>query len=268
MKPICVWGSLLFVVAAVVLACSPYPGVEEAADSAEHDTNKSITLSPLTGSPGYEQAELSLNHFDVDGGGFDFSVQGYELGIQTADAGTNGLANSAKGQHIHLIVDNGPYSAHYENQAQVDLEPGVHTVMAFLSRSYHESVKAPSAAVLTEVTVGSEGDQATDDEGSFDAAAPHLFYSRPKGTYVGADTKKLMLDFYLANITLSADGYRVIANVEGQEFVLDTWQPYVIEGLKLGEVTVDLRLVDAGGEMVPGPYNQVSRTVTLEAAAE
>ena len=34
------------------------------------------------------------------------------------------LANSAKGQHIHFIVNNGPYSAHYSNNFEKDIENG------------------------------------------------------------------------------------------------------------------------------------------------
>ena len=50
----------------------------------------------------------------------------------------------------------------------------------------------------------------------------------------------------------------------GQVFLIDEWAPYVIEGLPLGEVTVKLELIDASGAAVPGPFNTVERTVTLE----
>ena len=56
---------------------------------------------------------------------FEFMVNGYELGAQTEEA-RMGLANSDKGQHIHLIIDNDPYSAHYEPGFTTEVETGPH----------------------------------------------------------------------------------------------------------------------------------------------
>lgn len=192
---------------------------------------------------------------------FDFTSTDYALGEQTADAGSLGLANSAQGQHIHLILNNGPYSAHYEADFEMQLEDGYYVALAFLSRSYHMSVKDAGAATVVDFTVGDAGEHE-----KADLSAPHLFYSRPKGTYVGADTDKLMLDFYPVNTTISADGNKVRATIAGNEFVFSEWVPYVIEGLPKGEVEITLELIDASGAVIPGPFNQVTRTVTLEDA--
>ncbi len=135
-------------------------------------------------------------------------------------------------------------------------------MLAFLSRSYHESVKEPSAFVVRQFTVGDGRAEPVDLD------APHLFYSRPKGTYVGDDARRLMLDFFLVNTTLSEDGNRVRATVNGTEFVFTDWTPYVIEGLPMGEVEITLELLDASGEAVPGRFNSVTRTVTLAPADE
>ena len=72
---------------------------------------------------------------------FGFEVTNYELGVQTEDATTRGIANSGKGQHIHFILNNGPYSAHYESVFSKSLNVGNYVMLAFLSRSYHESIK-------------------------------------------------------------------------------------------------------------------------------
>lgn len=264
---------LLSATVGLALACAPQAeqsGTTEteappaaATDDQAGPVAGELTLTPLGESPQFPDAKLTLNGYSDDTGVFDFAVEGYELGAQTEDAATKGIANSSDGQHIHLIVDNGPYSAHYAEHVQTELEPGHHVVLAFLSRSYHESVKSPGAMVLTEVSHRVEGESDT----GFDPQAPHLFYSRPKGAYSGGDIERLMLDFYLVNTDLAPDGNRVKATINGQEFWIDQWQPYVIEGLTPGEVTVELELIDADGEPVPGPFNQVSRTVTLEAGA-
>ncbi len=135
-------------------------------------------------------------------------------------------------------------------------------MLAFLSRSYHESLKNPGAAVARHFTVGDA------EAKEVDLNAPHLFYSRPKGTYAGADTERLMIDFYLLNTGLAPDGNRVRATINGTELVFSEWYPYVVEGLPLGEVEITLELIDGDGNPVPGPFNSVTRTVTLEGGDE
>jgi hypothetical protein len=224
-----------------------------------------ITLSKLEGSTKYPEATISLEEpvmsdLDDETGkskvDFSFGVENYELGAQTPEAGKNGLANSGKGQHIHFILDNDPYSAHYESNFSKEIGEGHHVLLAFLSRSYHESVK--NAYLVQPITVGQpEGDAP-------DLSAPHMFYSRPKGTYSGKDTEKLLLDFFLVNTEISEKGNKVMATINGEEFTITEWAPYVIEGLDKGEVTVSLKLVDADGNFIPGPFNDVTRTVILE----
>lgn len=222
---------------------------------------KGIKVSKLAGSPKFPKARLFLQSPAFDKmiekkQTFEFDVRNYGLGAQTVKSPI--LANSAKGQHIHFIVDNGPYMAKYEPQFDVELEEGSHVILAFLSRSYHESVK--HGFTLTRLHVGKKTKAIADL--SLDGA-PHMFYSRPKGTYTGKDTEKLLLDFFLVGVELGKDGNKVEATLGGQKFLLTEWVPYVVEGLPMGKVEVDLRLVDKEGKTIPGPYNEVKRTVTL-----
>ncbi|MEM6801814.1 MAG: hypothetical protein AAF696_10460 [Bacteroidota bacterium] len=242
-------------------------GVGEAAgESVQSITKGDITVTPLSGSPDFPNAKLSLKGKVEDGGDgthtFNFDVKNYDLGAQTDKPAP--LANSGKGQHIHFIVDNGPYSAHYDPAVTTEKlkEDGNHVVLAFLSRSYHESVKNKKSFVVTQVKTGDE------DAAEADLTAMHMFYSRPKGTYKGEDTKKLLLDFFLLNVDegLSQEGYKVHTIINGEEFLLTKWQPYVIEGLPMGEVEIKMTLVDGKGDMVPGPFNTVTRKVTLAPA--
>lgn len=213
------------------------------------DESTLVTLSPIDG------AEVEAGNVQ-----FRYEVKNYELGIQTMGAGENGLANSGKGQHIHAILNNEPYMAHYDPGFDKELQDGRYILLSFLSRSYHESVKTDGAYDLLQFTVGET------DAPAADLTAPHLFYSRPKGTYTGADTEKLLLDFYLVNCDLSEDGYQVKATINGTEFMLSHWLPYVVEGLPKGEVEITLELLDAEGNSVDSPFNPVTRTVTLEEA--
>lgn len=219
-------------------------------------------------SPEFAEASLSLDNVEdnakLDAGAFtfNFTVQGYELGVQTSDAEGKQLANSAKGQHIHFILDNAPYSAHYEPKAEKELEEGGHVLLAFLSRSYHESVKNGNSAIIRTFTVGDAEPMA------FDPDAKHLFYSRPKGDYVMQADDKLLLDFFLINTTLDADGDQVRATINGEEHLITEWAPYAIEGLEMGKVSIKLELIDAQGNLIEGPFNTVEREVSLEAAPE
>lgn len=191
---------------------------------------------------------------------FDFGVTNYQLGTQT-EAARMGLANSDKGQHIHLIIDNNPYSAHYEPTFTKEVEPGHHYAIAFLSRSYHESVKNGNSAVVWQFTVGAEDEANTQ---KMDMDKPMLFYSRPKGEYRGADAKKVLFDFYLKNAELKADGYSVITTInDSLKFEFDTWQPYIIEGLPMGENTIKIELVDAQGRLADSEVNSVTRKFML-----
>jgi hypothetical protein len=224
-----------------------------------------LKLYELKGSPDYPDAELKLVlpatgatlPMGVDS--FSFEVKNYQLGAQTPDAGQKMCANSAKGQHIHFIMDDAPYIASYSPTVGIDLKPRHHVLLAFLSRSYHESIKHKKAYVLAEFNVNAA---AYDD---FDEKAPHVFLSRPKGDYTGTqETGKVMLDFYLVNCDLSPDGYKVRATINGTPFTLTKWEPYLIEGLPMGESRVKLELLDKTGALVKSPFNGKERTFTLK----
>ena len=213
-----------------------------------------ISLTKLQGSPDYDEAKLTLNGFDDSNNQFNFEVDNYELGIQTDNKFKFKLANSAKGQHIHFIENNGPYSAHYTNKFQKKLKDGNNVILAFLSRSHHESVKNPNAYVFTQIGEGEK----------IDLEKQYLFYSRPKGTYTGEDTEKLLLDFYLVNTSLSPDGNKVRVTIQDSEFLIYEWVPYIIEGLPKGEITIKLELLNSTGRLIETPFNPSLRKITLK----
>ncbi len=254
--------SILFVLAIFLSACQGDAGSKESTDDSEvqeqKEVSKQFTLTPFSPSPSFPDAQLSS--FEYKEGAFAFEVANYELGAQTEDAPQKMCANSAQGQHIHLIIDNEPYAAKYVPEFEYDLEEGQHYLLSFLSRSYHESIKTEEAHLGQKIDV-IEGQVASKE----DISEPMLFYSRPKGTYVGEnDTKKVMLDFYLLNATIGTD-YMVKAEINGEEHMINTWQPYYIEGLPMGENTITLTLVDSQGNTVNTPLNPVTRKFTLKA---
>ena len=189
---------------------------------------------------------------------FKFKVENYTLGAQTPDADQKMCANSAKGQHIHFILDNQPYMASYTPEISASLKSGHHVLLAFLSRSYHESIKSKTAFIVKDFDAGRKGvDQ-------FNAKMPHIFYSRPKGEYIGKkETTKILLDFYLINCELSGKGYKVKATINGNQFILTKWEAYYMEGLPPGENKVKLELLDKNDKPVISPYNGTERAFKL-----
>ena len=231
---------IAFLIAMITLSCN---------------NSKKITISKLEGSPSYENSKLNVQNISFDDKKFDFlfGVEDYKLGIQTPNDFKHELANSAKGQHIHLIVNNNPYSAHYSESFKKDLEGENNVILAFLSRSHHESVKNKNAYVLTQIS-----------EEEIDLNKEFIFYSRPKGVYKEKDTEKLLLDFYLINTKISALGNKVRATIQGSEFIINEWAPYYIEGLPKGEISIKLELLNEKGDLVDSPFNPSTRTVILE----
>ena len=233
----------------------------------KEEVTPEIKIQKLDDSPGYSDAELVMNspsNTTMKSGGegdFNFTINNYTLGAQTESTNAKYLANSGKGQHIHFILNNQPYSAHYTGEFKKEIPEGVHHLVAFLSRSYHESVKNENSVVVKKFEVGN----APENTLGLDMDAPTLIYSRPKGTYVGKDTENLLLDFFVLNTTLSETGNKVRATINDKEFTITEWAPHVVRNLPMGEVKIKLELVDNKGKLIEGPFNSVTRTVVLKA---
>ena len=83
-----------------------------------------IFLYEVEGSEEFPNSSLTINEIKSEGSDFlfDFNIDNYELGSQTSKNFKYNLANSDKGQHIHFILNNGPYSAHYESSFTKKIE--------------------------------------------------------------------------------------------------------------------------------------------------
>lgn len=225
---------------------------------------KVLELIPLKDSPEFGDAILELNSpaegtvsksNDV---AFSYEIKNYQLAKPTVEGSCAiSCANSDKGQHIHLILNNQPYLAKYESSFTENLPDGHYVALSFLSRSYHESLKHFGASDVRQFTVGKAKPE------KVDLTKPMLFYSRPKGEYKGKDTANVLLDFFLANTTLSETGNKVRATVNGKSFLITDWRGYILKGLPLGESTIKLELLDASENPIPGKYNVVERKITL-----
>jgi len=181
----------------------------------------------------------------------------------------------APGRHVHVIVDDEPYIAIRDVSEALDLdalvqehlghelEEGTHVLRVFASRGHHESVKTDGAFAMAVFHYRSE------TEGfELDADAPLLTYSRPKGCNVAGE--RILLDFYLTNVELAEDGARVRYDIDGAlSGDITSWVPHWIENLPaMPRHTVRLQLLGADGEPLPGPFNDTTRTISVQESCE
>ncbi len=233
-------------------------------DSSNSVEKNGIRLSLLSALPDFPDAKLTMSSPEpnkkLKAGKtyFVYDVVNFELGKQTDTGSCGNCSNSEEGQHIHFILNNEPYVPLYKPEHTQDLTEGSYIVLSFLSRSYHIGIKQPDAYVLRKINIGK-----SNDLDKTDLDAPHMFYSRPKGEYTGDGAEKIVLDFYLVNGDLSSDGNKVIATIDGTEFTLEQWAPYLIEGLDDGEHSIKLELVDKDNKPIESPFNPVTRTITV-----
>ncbi|MFN2456275.1 MAG: hypothetical protein ABR577_18905 [Pyrinomonadaceae bacterium] len=110
-------------------------------------------------------------------------------------------------------------------------------------------------------------DMAESHASDVDPKKPLLTYSRPKGEYKNADADAVMIDFWLSNAKLQADGgdYRVRYSIDnGEAKTLDNWTPIWLSGWTAGKHTVKLELIDKDGNVVAnGDYNSTTREITI-----
>ncbi len=205
-----------------------------------------------------------------------------------------GKAADGTGNHVHVILDNQPYAAHYmwdEGFELRNVTDGEHTLRLFPSRPWHESYKNEKAfrilkfsvkngqADETKPTTDGNGMKLADAKqaegadvkesaaGKVDFAKPLLTYSRPKGEYKGDDAKAIMIDFWLSNAKLKDDGGEYTVNYsvnDGPTKMITKWEPIWLTGWSNCKNTVKLWLVDKDGKDVEnGGYNSTTREINV-----
>ncbi|OSZ82320.1 hypothetical protein CAP35_03370 [Chitinophagaceae bacterium IBVUCB1] len=265
------------ILASASLLTASCGGEQKTEDTLANDTvavAAAVELTDFSASPEYPDAQLGFGDIKTTAQGtdsvkidFSFDVKNYELGSQTADAAGKLCNNSDKGQHIHFILDNKPYAALYKPTHSVVVpKNSEHYLLIFLARSYHESIKTKGASAMLRFKIDEKGKLQKMEA----PATPMVFYSRPKGDYIGKNnTDNLLLDFYVWNGQLNDSTLSIKAQLKANgvdtTFVLKTWKPYMLKNVPLGKPSITLTLVDKDGNKATGDNTEVTREFNLAA---
>jgi hypothetical protein len=170
---------------------------------------------------------------------------------------------------LSLIVDNEPAAPIYDLKQPIILEnlaPGTHTLRVLALRPWQESFKNDGAFAETTFHILTKTGKNAPDYN-----LPLLTYSSPQGIY-GAEP--ILLDFYLSNAPLrlsnTANGdnnlqdWRIRVTVNGDSFLLDTWEPIYLKGFAKGNNWVQLEFIDGQGNKVENEFNTSVRVISFD----
>ena len=173
------------------------------------------------------------------------------------------------GPHLSLIVDNEPAAAIYDLKQPIILEnlaPGTHTLRVLALRPWQESFKNDGAFAETTFHILTKTGKNAPDHN-----LPLLTYSSPQGIY-GAEP--ILLDFYLSNAPLrlsntanednNLQDWRIRVTVNGDSFLLDTWEPIYLKGFAKGNNWVQLEFIDGQGNKVENEFNTSVRVISFD----
>ncbi len=206
-----------------------------------------------------------------------FRIDGFALGSGSQFERASEVATSKLGQTVHVVIDDHPYfpinepaidpfndggnfyDTSYKFEIPYRLGSGTHTIRMFPARSYGESLKGENTYAAIQFYVGEEKANP-----KMDLSRPYITYNEPSSLMSYSPKKAILLDFYVSNITLSPNGYKVRLSIDGEvNRLLTSWVPYYIYGLKAGRHKIRLELLDGQDKPVPGLFNDVSETITV-----
>ncbi len=241
-----------------VLSVDPTPEAEEVQIKTLYPLNRSVEKNPV---------------------GMQIRLSGFPLRTYSQFPRAKEVLNYNKeGQSLHIIIDNDPYFA--ENEAMINalqdqdhyyeqnlefsvpytLKPGQHFMRVFPARSYGESLKSDGCFEARMFYVGAKTPTL-----DVDLTQPYLTYNQPQGDIKYQKNKPILLDFYVTNVKLSRDGYKVRLTIDGNvKRILTKWCPYYVYGLKQGQHTFKLELLNESNGVVPGLFNTTERIITLK----
>lgn len=207
-------------------------------------------------------------------------LEGFPLGTMSSFDRAQEIFNDPEGQAVHVFIDDHPYIAFNqsfedsfdENRRYFDkiisfkfpftISRGQHIIRVFPVRSYNESLKGRGCF---DASVFYFQDRRRTNDFNVNLNGPYLTYNEPQGNFPAEKFNPLLLDFYITNCQLSADGYKVRVSIDGKLYGnLTEWIPYYIYGLATGDHRIHLELIDKDNRQVPGLFNSTERKISIE----
>lgn len=259
---------LLLLVSSLFIACNDNSTSTSTSSSTTAQANntgapivgKNYTLVPINSSIKYTKPPTLTLH-DYRNSNLTFQPDNFNLRKHTPDEDEMVIpVGPGQGQHIAVWIDGKLMGRTPVPFIKHNLSDGKHYMTAALIKSYYESLKNPEASITRRLIVR-DGEII-----GHSAVRPELImYHQPSGVYKGEDGKRVPFDFYLANVDLKG-AYKVLVDINNgkDQFYINGWQSYYIEGLPKGENIIKLYLVYNNGEVVNSPINMVQETFTIE----
>ena len=173
-----------------------------------------------------------------------------------------GFELSSEGPHLHMMLDDGDITEHYDSKSPVvfeDLSDGPHVLRAFLVDENHLSNKSSRTFDMVQFYVNEEAGSLPIDE-----SQPMLLLNVPSGGHEYTSEGDVLLDFWLSNAILGTYDYKIKYSLDGHEGTLSLWNSSVITGLSEGKHKLILDLIDPNGKIVLGNFNHTVRTFLIE----
>lgn len=206
-----------------------------------------IKLTEVYNIPKFENITLSLEtnkqRFKLGENNIEFKAHYFNIGENTVNEKDFVLPNKSRGQYLGLVKNEEEISPEYSNTILTNVDTGSNYYFGYLSRSYDISLKTDSSSFLMEIKADKNGV-------SFDGKLndPAYLLLKPTGTYSGISKEKIILDFFLKNISIGTNGNYAIISIDKIEFKINKWSAFEISGLKNGKHTISLALFDKTGK--------------------
>lgn len=224
-----------------------------------------IKLTEVYNIPQFEDVSTSLEadnqRFQLGMNKLEFKTELFNIGQITVDQDEHRVKNEEGGQYLNVIVNNGPPQKQFSNFIEADLKNGDNYFLCFLSRSYNASLKAPKTSFLFNISASANGCSSNTNVTDTVAYAIH----QPSGVYTGLEQEKILLDFYLKNVSIGANGNYAVVKIDAVEFKITKWAPYWISGLSKGRHTIELEVFNKAGKKINSVFpNQCLSRIELK----
>ncbi len=211
-----------------------------------------IKISPCSALPQratYE--EVSMNSYTYQEGRMMFIPQNIRLGTQTIDADSLPYTNTKKGSHIHLNISNQKHHLSNRGSFEYHLPDGQYQLFSFINRSYFIAIKNPNSLIAKSIKI--KNNKLASSKNLEEAA---IIYNMPHGLYKNEAAKQIVLDFLLYQTSIGKGKNTIRVTIdENTVFIIDEYQPYLLEGIEVGEHRCTLELLNRKGQAISSPIS-------------